>query len=135
MKSFVEGTADALEKAEEVKDKAWYSPFTRVAEPSDLKVDHENLISEGYFGKTFRGTYKDVPVAVKVYRSTLSGSELKAVLLDIKIMAYLGDHPYLVALRGADVSRLTTERKFTVETVDKYQKIPLQCVPVQLYLF
>ena len=48
-----------------------------------------------------------VPVAVKTFKRTLDVDEFKAVLAEVKIMAYLGDHEHVVKFLGSDVSVIT----------------------------
>ena len=46
------------------------------------------------------GTYNSEPVAIKTFKRPVEIDEFKAVLVELKIMAYLGDHEFIVKFVG-----------------------------------
>ena len=46
------------------------------------------------------------PVAVKTFKRTVGIEEFKAILAEVKIMTYLGQHSHIVKYLGADVSEI-----------------------------
>ena len=46
------------------------------------------------------------PVAVKTFKRTVGIDEFKAILAEVKIMNYLGQHSHIVKYLGADVSEI-----------------------------
>ena len=53
-----------------------------------------------------QGCYNEQPVAVKAIKGAVNVEEFKAVLAEVKIMAYLGDHENIVKFVGAEVSQI-----------------------------
>ena len=49
-------------------------------------------------------------VAVKTFKRTLEIDEFKAVLAEVKIMAYLGEHEHVVKLLGSVVSGIAASK-------------------------
>ena len=71
----------------------------------------ETAIGSGEFGVVHAGLWNNsVPVAVKMFKRTLDVDEFKAVLAEVKIMAYLGDHEHVVKFLGSDVSEITSSQ-------------------------
>lgn len=46
-------------------------------------------------------------------KRSVDTDEFKAILGEIKIMAYLGDHDFIVKFVGADISELAKRKKST----------------------
>ena len=55
-----------------------------------------------------------VAVAVKTFKGTLDVDESKAVLAEVKIMAFLGDHQHVVKFLGLDVSEIRESKSTCV---------------------
>ena len=73
-----------------------------------LITAREKILGSGAFGVVYAGLLSNsVPVAVKTFKGTLDVEEFMAVLAEVKIMAYLGDHEHVVKFLGADVSQIT----------------------------
>ena len=64
------------------------------------------MIGSGEFGVVRPGICKSEPVAIKVLKRTVDADEFKAVLAEVKIMAYLGDHEFIVKFVGAEISEI-----------------------------
>ena len=47
-----------------------------------------------------------MPVAIKTFKRSVEVDEFKAVLAEVKIMAYLGDHEFIVKFVGAEISEI-----------------------------
>ena len=54
-------------------------------------------------------------MAVKTFKRSVEIDEFKAVLAEVKIMAYLGDHEHVVKFVGADISEIA-KRKVTTSS-------------------
>ena len=68
----------------------------------------ETSIGSGEFGVVHAGLWNNsVPVAVKRFKRTLDVDEFKAVLAEVKIMAYLGNHEHVVKFVGSDMSEIS----------------------------
>ena len=67
-------------------------------------VVSETVLGTGEFGVVHPGICKLEPVAIKVFKRSVEIDEFKAVLAELKIMAYLGSHKHIIRLVGADIS-------------------------------
>ena len=65
------------------------------------------MLGSGEFGVVHRGVYNSEPVALKVLKSSVEVDEFKSVLSEVKIMAYVGDHEFIVKFIGAETSEIT----------------------------
>ena len=65
-------------------------------------------LGSGEFGVVYPGICKSEPVAVKMLKRSVDVGEFKAVLSEVKIMAYLGDHKHVVKFVGAETSQIAT---------------------------
>ena len=66
----------------------------------------ETLLGSGEFGVVRSGVFNGQAVAVKMLKPTVGVDEFKAVLAEMKIMSYLGDHENVVKFFGSDVSHI-----------------------------
>lgn len=66
----------------------------------------ETVLGSGEFGVIHPGIWKSEPVAIKTFKRTVEIDEFKAVLAEVKIMAYLGDHEFIVKFVGAEISEI-----------------------------
>ena len=55
-------------------------------------------------------------MAIKTFKRTVDIDEFKAVLAELKMLAYLGDHDFIVRFVGAEISEIA-QRK----TVERHQ--------------
>ena len=67
----------------------------------------KEVLGSGEFGVVHRGAYKSEPVAIKCLKSSVDVDEFKAVLREVKIMAYVGDHEFIVKFVGAEISEIS----------------------------
>ncbi|CAF1411603.1 unnamed protein product [Didymodactylos carnosus] len=66
-----------------------------------LKIKTEDEIGHGSFGTVFKGTLNGKTVAIKkLHLQQLTRHEKNSFVKELKIMAYLGEHPTLVCLYG-----------------------------------
>ena len=59
----------------------------------------------------YSGLFNGEAVAIKKLKQRVDVEEFKAVLAEMKIMSYLGDHENVVKFYGSDVSQIA-RRKF-----------------------
>ena len=59
----------------------------------------------------YSGLFNGEAVAIKKLKKRVDVEEFKAVLAEMKIMSYLGDHESIVKFFGSDVSQIA-RRKF-----------------------
>ena len=69
-------------------------------------TDSGKVLGSGEYGVVCQGTCNEQPVAVKAIKGAVNVEEFKAVLAEVKIMAYLGDHENIVKFVGAEVSKI-----------------------------
>ena len=76
-------------------------------------------LGSGEFGVVYPGICKSEPVATKMLKRSVDVDEFKAVLSEVKIMAYLGDHEHIVKFVGAETSEITSRKQplITIYTV------------------
>ena len=86
--------------------------------------DFSKRLGEGNSGVVYEGIYDGERVAVKQCKGGLSHEQMYEFLMEIKIMAYIGDHPHIVKFYGVDISRLRFGKNylsnllcFTVSTI------------------
>ena len=67
-------------------------------------LDWKREKGRGHYGKVYEGKYGKLAVAVKVLPAR-SWTGLYSALMEIKVMAYVGDHAYIVQFMGVDISQ------------------------------
>ena len=82
-----------------------------------LFSDERKVLGSGQFGVVYQGFIKREDgkeiVAVKTVRSNVDVENFKALLAEIKIMAYLEKHEHICCLAGACTSSIK-ESQFTI---------------------
>ncbi|CAG7815389.1 unnamed protein product [Allacma fusca] len=71
-----------------------------------LFTDKTSILGKGAFGLVVRGKYLGDPVAVKTTLPNAEVSYFKALLSELKVMAYIGSHPNVVHFIGAVTNRI-----------------------------
>jgi serine/threonine protein kinase len=71
-----------------------------------------NILGSGAFGVVMKGTVDDGEVAVKTIKRNADKQYLKALLSELKIMIYLGNHPNIVTFLGAYTKELQKGAKY-----------------------
>ena len=71
----------------------------------------DKVLGSGEFGIVHPGTYNSEPVAIKTLKGSVNIDEFKAVLAEVKIMAYLGDHDFIVKFVGAEISQIAKRKQ------------------------
>ncbi|ODM91480.1 Vascular endothelial growth factor receptor 1 [Orchesella cincta] len=122
LKDFEEGLAFKGELDVATKDlmeKVQYQRYKREdyeIRMDKLELDLENPLGKGMYGIVYRGSLKrgdgqDKPVAVKTFESGIMDANcFKALLYELKVMTYLGQHPNVISLVGAVTSEIKTRR-------------------------
>ena len=49
-------------------------------------------------------------MAIKTFKRTVEVDEFKAVLAELKIMAYMGDHDFIVKFVGSEISEIAKRK-------------------------
>ena len=80
------------------------------------------MLGSGEFGIVHPGIYNSEPVAIKALKRCVDVEEFKAILGEIKIMAYLGDHDFIVKFVGTDISEIS-KRKQRIPEIRRKNKI------------
>ena len=75
------------------------------------EIARDTKLGSGEFGVVHPGICRSVPVAIKVLKHSVDVDEFKAVLAEVKIMAYLGDHEFIVNFVGAEISEIAKSKK------------------------
>ena len=70
-------------------------------------LDKDQVLGSGEFGVVHRGTFNSEPVAIKTLKSSVEVEEFKAVLSEVKIMAYVGNHESIIKFIGAETSEIS----------------------------
>ena len=102
-------------------EKALLLPFKHDLSPDGIHMGSNHIqcdlanntpLGSGEFGVVYPGVCNGEAVAVKTFKRSVEIDEFKAVLAEVKIMAYLGDHEHVVKFVGADISEIS-KRKVT----------------------
>ena len=70
----------------------------------------ETVLGSGEFGIVHPGIFQSEPVAIKTFKRSVEIDEFKAVLAELKIMAYMGDHEFIVKFIGAEISEIAKRK-------------------------
>ena len=84
----------------------------------DHVTARDTKLGSGEFGVVHPGICHSEPVAIKVLKHSVDVDEFKAVLAEVKIMEYLGDHEFIVKFVGAEISEVS-KRKLVTQFVLK----------------
>ena len=71
-------------------------------------AEDEKVLGSGEYGVVFSGVFNGQAVAIKKLKRRVDVEEFKAVLAEMKIMSYLGDHENVVKFFGSDVSQIAS---------------------------
>ena len=63
-------------------------------------------LGEGCYGIVYGGSYDSQPAAIKTFKMGVTHEQIYSVLVEIKLMAFIGDHENIVKFFGADISKL-----------------------------
>ena len=63
-------------------------------------------LGEGCYGVVYGGCYASSPAAIKTFKLGLTTDQIYGALVEIKLMAFIGDHDNIVKFFGADISGL-----------------------------
>jgi hypothetical protein len=96
-----------------------YRKFELEIPEGDLEIDEETVLGSGQFGIVYKGEYhKETPVAVKTIKVQAKPEEtikqLEALMDELKVMSYIGSHPNIVLLLGAQTTKLKENKLFLV---------------------
>lgn len=73
-------------------------------------IAQDTKLGSGEFGIVHPGICRSEPVAIKLLKRSVDVDEFKAVLAEVKIMAYLGDHEFVVKFIGAEISEIAKSK-------------------------
>ena len=74
------------------------------------KTARDTKLGSGEFGVVYPGIFRSEPVAIKVLKHSVDVDDFKAVLAEVKIMAYMGDHEFVVKFIGAETSEIAKRK-------------------------
>ncbi|ODM97664.1 Fibroblast growth factor receptor 3 [Orchesella cincta] len=111
IREFLEGTANLaneVKRSVDVNTPIMALPYNKAFEiPRDkLRIDETTILGTGAFGIVWKGSVvfsngDGITVAVKSIKRNVGVLYFKALLSELKIMAYIGKHPNIVSLVGA----------------------------------
>ncbi|CAG7719176.1 unnamed protein product, partial [Allacma fusca] len=81
-------------------------PFTKIINSSDITIDFRSLLGKGEFGLVYKGDFYGLVVAVKTVKPSADIEMFKAILEEVKIMDYIGEHPNIIKFLGAETSNI-----------------------------
>ncbi len=82
-------------------------PHELEIQPEQLTIDHSVILGKGAFGVVYQGILdKEKIVAVKTIPKNGNEVHLAALLSEVKIMNYVGEHPHIMQLLGVQNSAL-----------------------------
>lgn len=73
--------------------------------------DKSEILGEGQFACCFRGKFNGTIVAVKMLKSHVQTEDFKNYLNEVKLMAYIGQHPNIIQFYGAVIEKLEQSKK------------------------
>jgi len=73
---------------------------------NNLQIDQASILGSGEFGVVFKGVYQQKQVAIKTLKSGTDKDYVKALLMELKVLIHLKEHPHLVNLVGANTKNL-----------------------------
>ncbi|XP_035702908.1 uncharacterized protein LOC118434171 isoform X2 [Folsomia candida] len=81
-----------------------------------LLIDRENKLGEGEFGLVVKGKVEGIPevVAVKTIKPRCEVNQFKGFMSELKIMIYIGKHPFVVGLIGAHTDKIKEKIMYIV---------------------
>ena len=68
--------------------------------------DKNERLGEGEFAFCYRGKCNGVTVAVKMLKNSVQTEDFKNYLKEVKLMAYIGQHPNIIQFYGAVIEKL-----------------------------
>lgn len=78
-------------------------------------------IGEGQYGIVYRGQFRHLPVAVKTIKKTADVKYFKAILMEIKILCFVGEHRNLVNIIGASTRNIRKRKQnLRLKTLAQY---------------
>ena len=77
-------------------------------------VAKDTVLGSGEFGIVHPGFFNGDAVAVKTFKRSIEIDDFKEILIELKIMAYLGDHSNVIKFVGADVSKMEDRKRPSV---------------------
>ena len=149
--AFIGGDPVGASVAPDGVDRALLLPYTKRILPEDIIIGETNAYSafpcvlkisrmyscgcnhdhiakdtklgSGEFGVVHPGICRSEPVAIKLLKQSVDVEEFKAVLIEVKIMAYLGDHEYIVKFVGAEISEIAKSKSGMMTTLFALRKL------------
>ncbi|CAG7666341.1 unnamed protein product, partial [Allacma fusca] len=109
IKEFELGNPEILRGLEgSAQENAHYLPFNKDFEilEKHITIDKYDILGKGAFGMVIRGKYLKEEVAVKTTLPNAEVSYFKALLSELKVMAYIGSHENVVRFFGASTGRI-----------------------------
>ena len=77
-------------------------------------TETRKLVGAGEYSTVYRGCHDLTPVVVKTVNRTIPIEHFKAILAEVKAMAFVKDHANIVKFLGADVSAINTRKQAEV---------------------
>ncbi|CAG7838414.1 unnamed protein product [Allacma fusca] len=108
VKDFEEGFDPKQRGDDETSSTPLAQPYNREFEipKAQYQIDSKSVLGSGAYGIVKKGIVNGVPAAVKTIRTGADKSYLKSLLSELKILIYLGKHPNLIELIGANTVQL-----------------------------
>ena len=100
------GDPSALSDAPDGIHRALLLQHSKILHPDSIQIvdtGRGKLLGVGDYSMVYRGTYNSMPVVVKNVESNVNVEEFKAILAEVKTMAYVGDHKNILKFWGAEV--------------------------------
>ncbi|KAG8237702.1 hypothetical protein J437_LFUL017705 [Ladona fulva] len=143
--AFHEGTLSRLNPDLEIDEQAHLLPYNKCFEFPREKLTLGKQLGNGAFGVVVKAEAQDIiedepttTVAVKMVKSHADISHLRALMTELKILMYIGQHLNVLNLLGACtlnlIQRIEVSEDFLEKLLDGYRMAKPEFCPDEMYV-